>query len=1020
MALKSRNGLCARVVPSSYRSLGTGAREIWCRLAVASRRAGAYGSEISGRVRELLSACAAAAAPRVQLSPAFESLEGRQLFSAVALNGGVLTLTGDAGSSNSLTVDYVNGSFSANVNGQTLNVAPGSVQSINITGGAASDFIYINPQISNPANVNSGDGNDSINTGPAADVITAGNGNNTVYANGNITLGGGNNVVWVGTQSSQVQAGNGNNLLIGGPGNDTLVAGSGFDTLIGGAGANSLEGGANTQYPARGPNDIVSTSTTVTGGSSASVFGSSDAPSGGNQNVFDPLIQGTGGVELGVKFQTSTNGYISGVRFWKGSSNGGTHTGELWSTSGQLLATATFNNESSSGWQQVNFSNPVAVSAGTTYIAAYHTNSPYIAYNPGMQSSSQSNGTVTLLSSGSSQNSVYAYGGSQFPGTYNGQSASYWVDVVFSASGAPTPVPTPTPTPVPPPPAPLPPPPPPAPASTGNGAAPSAAINILGNNAGPAEHSVFVDGLASSLGSGTPLTATYTWNFGDPSGSYNTLTGWNAGHVYDSPGTYTVSLTVTNDQGLSSTASTQVTVQNNNRTVLYVDTNGSDNNSGLSPNQPVASYGRVQQLLSQYGNSNVSVLFDRGETFNFPNSIDVSGSNETFGAYGSGAAPVMMVVPGPGGGIFSLDPTASQIVIENLTFDSVYTASINNAPDISATGVFAGGQNVTIRNNTFLNMEDAVDCYRGPTGLLVQNNSAPLITGLRGYFVWMNGSEGVVLGNTVANSTRQHVMRSSYTSTSDWLIAGNNFTSNANPADPGEFVKTTINIRAGDHVYITNNTLAGATASFAPDTALPQNTVVGWIKLDGNVINNAQIELHGSVQHAMISNNLINFSYYPDFNIQTTDSMGRTMADITIANNTGESQSTNATFMAITGNSPAGVLTIKNNLFAAPNDATSINFAVSVYVLASDASAVALFSHNVWAQPSTWPGTAGAVNYIAPSGIYDNGDFKTLAQWNALPNVQDDHSQVTNLSGSNLQTSIDGQMAGAVLPPPIS
>ena len=40
---------------------------------------------------------------------------------------------------------------------------------------------------------------------------------------------------------------------------------------------------------------------------------------------------------------------------------------DLWSATGTLLATATFTNETASGWQQANFSNPVPITAGTTY-----------------------------------------------------------------------------------------------------------------------------------------------------------------------------------------------------------------------------------------------------------------------------------------------------------------------------------------------------------------------------------------------------------------------------------------------------------------------------------------------------------------------------------------------------------------------------------------------------------------------------------------------------------------------------
>ena len=66
-------------------------------------------------------------------------------------------------------------------------------------------------------------------------------------------------------------------------------------------------------------------------------------------------------VELGVRFQTSVAGTVSGIRFYKSSQDTGTHTGELWSSTGTLLATATFTNETASGWQSVTFSNPVAL-----------------------------------------------------------------------------------------------------------------------------------------------------------------------------------------------------------------------------------------------------------------------------------------------------------------------------------------------------------------------------------------------------------------------------------------------------------------------------------------------------------------------------------------------------------------------------------------------------------------------------------------------------------------------------------
>jgi hypothetical protein len=76
-------------------------------------------------------------------------------------------------------------------------------------------------------------------------------------------------------------------------------------------------------------------------------------------------------IELGVTFRSDVNGYIAGIRFYKSSANTGTHVGNLWTSTGSLLATATFTAETASGWQQVNFSSPVAVTANTVYVASY-------------------------------------------------------------------------------------------------------------------------------------------------------------------------------------------------------------------------------------------------------------------------------------------------------------------------------------------------------------------------------------------------------------------------------------------------------------------------------------------------------------------------------------------------------------------------------------------------------------------------------------------------------------------------
>jgi hypothetical protein len=167
------------------------------------------------------------------------------------------------------------------------------------------------------------------------------------------------------------------------------------------------------------------------------IFSGSSAPNNTSNND-------TNAVELGVKFRADNAGFIAGVRFYKFANNGGTHVGSLWTSNGSLLATATFTGESASGWQQVNFNPPVAVSANTTYVASYHTSGHYAADQDFFANNGVNNGPLHALANGADGgNGVYAYGGGTMFPTNTWNSSNYWVDVVYTLA---TPTATPTPT----------------------------------------------------------------------------------------------------------------------------------------------------------------------------------------------------------------------------------------------------------------------------------------------------------------------------------------------------------------------------------------------------------------------------------------------------------------------------------------------------------------------------------------------------------------------------------------------
>jgi len=143
-------------------------------------------------------------------------------------------------------------------------------------------------------------------------------------------------------------------------------------------------------------------------------------------------------VELGVRFISDVSGSIAGVRFYKAAANTGTHVGHLWTNAGALLATGTFSGETASGWQQVVFPAPVAISANTLYVASYSCASGhysadlnYFTANAGVDTPPLH---IPANSAASGSNGLYAYGATTAFPTKTWDSCNYWVDVMLNAA----------------------------------------------------------------------------------------------------------------------------------------------------------------------------------------------------------------------------------------------------------------------------------------------------------------------------------------------------------------------------------------------------------------------------------------------------------------------------------------------------------------------------------------------------------------------------------------------------------
>ena len=146
-------------------------------------------------------------------------------------------------------------------------------------------------------------------------------------------------------------------------------------------------------------------------------------------------------VELGVKFYSEVGGTIKGIRFYKSPANTGTHVGNLWSSTGTLLASAPFSGETASGWQQANFATPVPINSFTIYVASYHANVGHYSGDPNYFSAvGRDNSPLHAPPSGGSwgSNGVYAYGANSIFPNQTYQNTNYWVDVVLQAGPPPT------------------------------------------------------------------------------------------------------------------------------------------------------------------------------------------------------------------------------------------------------------------------------------------------------------------------------------------------------------------------------------------------------------------------------------------------------------------------------------------------------------------------------------------------------------------------------------------------------
>lgn len=901
----------------------------------------------------------------------FEGLEGRQLMAAGWVSNHKLTIQGDNAADDiqvTLSKDgselwtVINGATSARYNAQMI-------YAIEIDAGKGNNRVSVDPRITTGATVRTGSGNDLVYTGAGHDLISTGSGKDTINS------GLGNDTIDAGGSNDKVNGGGGNDYVVAGSGNDSVSADGGTDRLFGRRGNDkfvtdrddSVDGGAGHDLITKvssfrvvdvvpSPNitqlDLINTETGQT-----IISNLRDGETLNLANLPRTItIVARAGKDVQSVYYSMNDGSLEAVDSSALLSMTYVHEGKpiAWTPrAGDFKLTVTpFAADNARGFMGEPKVLHFKVISGTTNNGGGSTNNGGTNNNGGSNSGGGSSNNGGSTNNGGTNNT----GGS----TNNGGSTT--------TTGG-----------------------------TTNNSALAPAISLVASaNTVQVGQALHVDATATTIPGYDIEDARFHWDFGDAGARHNNVAGFNSAHVYDRPGTYTVRLTVTAPGGRVSTVTTSVTVTapTINKTI-YVSNSGNDSNDGLSTGSSVRSIKRAIQLA---GNDS-QVLIKRGETLYVDSVITITSKNLRLGTYGSGQSP-KIVWNGTRQGrpeMFFIPAPAENIVASGLTFDSIYGG------DTEQTGMVmifhVGGKNVTVRDNTFLNVGYAINLNLQPTQFLAMDNSAPSETGIRDYFCWVEGRQIVITGNEAANSTREHIVR--IWGAEKISLNGNTFSNldRRGLGDARDTAKGAIVSQKGRFSYIANNELRGP-AGVGP-LAGTDGLNEKWARfkhsaVEGNVMHDATFFLQHGAENVTLRDNTFLGNNLTQVHVVGYDNVyGRGVVDLVIDHNVGINNGTTGNFLNVAGT--ADRITLTNNVYVAPYLQPGSFGTAAVSVAMSNLSAFRQINGNIW--PAVGRGyTSTAMNNVG-------SDFMSPARWNAMAQVGDDQFVDVRLDGVSLLTT---------------
>lgn len=345
--------------------------------------------------------------------------------------------------------------------------------------------------------------------------------------------------------------------------------------------------------------------------------------------------------------------------------------------------------------------------------------------------------------------------------------------------------------------------------------------NVPSRFNGVAPLSVFFDASTTTATSTTrPYhDLEYRWDFGDAAGSpvsgttwattgaragvssRNAATGPGAGHVFESPGTYTVNLTVTDGTNTVTNNCARIVVQDPEAVfagtnTICVSTSGTFTDCPVGATNVTSS--NFTSAINTYTASNRRVLFRRGETFTGASSgiLDVNGPG-IIGAYGTGTKPI---VNGPGTApVITLGTYGSGLYTDWRIMDLNLNGQNNQAGENVGIGAVGQFNQVTILR---------VDVVGTSTGYAASHWT--LTSGQQSFDQWAI-HDSTAAGVPNCNWTGHYICNwRIYVVGTRWSMQGNTLDNLGNPSTLYAGGSHVIRTEMLQNSVISNNTLRGA------------------------------------------------------------------------------------------------------------------------------------------------------------------------------------------------------------------